>query len=244
MSIRSVKRVVQSRPTLEGAGVQGLPVDVRRQVVLAQRALGELADDGQGVGVLRHPRLVDQPDDLDRLLEPDVLRHVQEGAARPEGALPKTLPGFKVDIYASGLDEPRKMLAAPNGDIFLAETSKGEITVFRGLKDGKPEQKSTFASGLKEPFGIAFYPPGKDPQWVYIGDTDSVKRFAYHNGDLKATGQPQTIVAEIFPGAALPPLFRTVNPDGHKRPALPPAPSSTVPQMCFLQKSWFGAPEC
>src|SRR2546423_6386347 len=99
-------------------------------------------------------------------------------AARPEGAMPKTLPGFKVDIFASGLDEPRKMLAAPNGDIFLAETSKGEITVFRGVKDGKPEQKSTFASGLKEPFGIAFYPPGKDPQWVYIGDTDSVKRFA------------------------------------------------------------------
>jgi glucose/arabinose dehydrogenase len=123
-------------------------------------------------------------------------------ATRPEGAMPKTLPGFKVDIYATGLDEPRKMLAAPNGDIFLAETSKGEITVFRGVKDGKPEQKSTFASGLKEPFGIAFYPPGNDPQWVYIGDTDSVKRFAYHNGDLKATGQAQTIVAEIFPGAA------------------------------------------
>src|SRR5689334_12834940 len=49
--------------------------------------------------------------------------------ARPEGALPRTLPGFKVDIFATGLDEPRKMLAAPNGDIFLAETSKGEITV-------------------------------------------------------------------------------------------------------------------
>ncbi len=121
---------------------------------------------------------------------------------RPADAMPKTLPGFKVDIFASGLDEPRKMLAAPNGDIFLAESSRGEITVFRGVtKDGKPEQKSTFASGLNKPFGIAFYPPGKDPQWVYIGDTDSVKRFAYHNGDLKATGAPQTIIAEIFPGA-------------------------------------------
>src|ERR1700747_55720 len=117
---------------------------------------------------------------------------------RPADAMPKTLPGFKVDIFASGLDEPRKMLAAPNGDIFLAESSKGEITVFRGVKDGKPEQKSTFASGLKQPFGIAFYPPGKDPQWVYIGDTDSVKRFAYRSGDLKASGQAQTLIAEIF----------------------------------------------
>src|SRR5438874_1459882 len=123
-------------------------------------------------------------------------------APRPEGALPKSLPGFKVQLFATGIDEPRKLLTAPNGDIFLAESSKGEIAVFRGVtKEGKPEQQSTFATGLNRPFGIAFYPPGKDPQWVYIGDTDAVLRFPYHNGDVKATGKPQTIVAEIFPGA-------------------------------------------
>ena len=54
-----------------------------------------------------------------------------------------------MNIYATGLDEPRELRAAPNGDIFLAETSKGEITVFRGIgKDGKAEQTSTFATGL------------------------------------------------------------------------------------------------
>jgi glucose/arabinose dehydrogenase len=126
-----------------------------------------------------------------------------EPVQRPQGAMPKTLPGFKVDLFASSLDAPRELRAAPNGDIFAAETSKGTIEVFRGVtKDGKPEQISTFGSGLHEPFGIAFYPPGNNPQWVYIGDTDSIKRFAYHNGDLKASGAPQTIVAEIFPGAA------------------------------------------
>lgn len=123
-------------------------------------------------------------------------------AARPNGAMPKTLPGFTVDLYATGLDEPREMRTAPNGDVFLAESSKGEIEVFRGVtKDGKPETTSTFASGLYRPFGIAFYPPGNNPQWVYIGDTDSVKRFPYHNGDLKASGPAQTIIPEIFPGA-------------------------------------------
>src|SRR6185437_1132872 len=65
----------------------------------------------------------------------------------------------------------------------------------------KPEQTSTFATGLHRPFGIAFYPPGKDPQWVYIGDTDAILKFPYHNGDLKAAGAAQTVVAEIFPGA-------------------------------------------
>lgn len=126
-----------------------------------------------------------------------------EPASRPQGAMPKTLPGFKVDLYATGLDEPRELRTAPNGDVFLAESSKGEIHVFRGVtSDGKPEQQSTFATGLKQPFGIAFYPPGNDPQWVYVGDTDSIKRFPYHNGDLKARGAEQTIVAEIFPGAS------------------------------------------
>ncbi len=121
---------------------------------------------------------------------------------RPDGAIPKTLPGFKVNLFVGGLDEPRELRAAPNGDVFLAESDNGEIKVFRGVsKDGKPEQTETFATGLKQPFGIAFYPPGSNPEWVYVADTDSVKRFPYRSGDLKARGEGQTIVAEIFPGA-------------------------------------------
>jgi len=45
----------------------------------------------------------------------------------------------------------------------------------------------TFASGLRQPFGIALY-PADDPQWVYVGNTDSVVRFPYRSGDLKARG--------------------------------------------------------
>ena len=49
----------------------------------------------------------------------------------------------------------------------------GDIKVFRGITaDGKPQQVETFATGLKQPYGIAFYPPGPDPQWVYIGTID------------------------------------------------------------------------
>ena len=83
---------------------------------------------------------------------------------------------------------------APNGDIFLAESDPGRIRVFRGMtSDGKPEQMQIFASGLKQPYGIAFYPPGPDPQWIYIGNTNEVIRFPYHNGDLKASGASQHV---------------------------------------------------
>jgi glucose/arabinose dehydrogenase len=115
--------------------------------------------------------------------------------ARPENAWPKTLPGFKVELFASGLTNPRIIRIAPNGDIFLAETSAGDIKVFRGMtSDGKPEQVKVFATGLNTPFGIAFYPLGKNPKWVYVANMDSVVRFPYQNGDMTSSGPPQHLL--------------------------------------------------
>jgi glucose/arabinose dehydrogenase len=123
---------------------------------------------------------------------------------RPAGAWPKALPGFKVDLYASGLKNPRLIRTAPNGDIFLAESAPGNIKVLRGIdSNGKAAQLELFACGLKEPFGIAFYPPGPDPQWVYVGNTDSVVRFPYKNGNMKAGGAQQVIVPDLPGGGRL-----------------------------------------
>lgn len=111
---------------------------------------------------------------------------------RPQDAWPKAPAGFRVQLFATGLDNPRLMRTAPNGDVFLAESSAGIIRVFRGITDdGKARQMEVFATGLHEPYGIAFYPPGGNPQWIYIGNTDSVVRFPYQSGDLKARGSAQ-----------------------------------------------------
>jgi glucose/arabinose dehydrogenase len=118
--------------------------------------------------------------------------------SKPDDAWPQTLPGFKVQRYAQDLNEPREIRTAPNGDLFVAESRAGEVLVFRGLtSDGKPQAKEVFATGLHNNFGIAFYPLGNNPQYVYIGNTNSVVRFPYHNGDLKATGPAETVVAEL-----------------------------------------------
>jgi glucose/arabinose dehydrogenase len=115
---------------------------------------------------------------------------------RPDGVLPQVLPGFKVESFATGLDNPRLMRLAPNGDIFLAESSAGKILVFRGIgADGKATKMEVFAGDLKGPFGINFYPSGPNPQWVYVGNTDSVVRFPYKSGDLKASGPAQTLAS-------------------------------------------------
>ena len=115
--------------------------------------------------------------------------------ARPADAWPIAPAGFKVDLFADGFTNPRLMRRAPNGDIFLAETAPGNIKVLRGITaGGKPAQVSLFASGLNIPFGIAFYPLGDNPQWVYVANMDSVVRFPYHNGDLTSAGPPQRLL--------------------------------------------------
>jgi glucose/arabinose dehydrogenase len=131
------------------------------------------------------------------LPKPFATQSAQNGAdvvSRPENAWPVAPAGFKVELFAAGLENPRLLRTAPNGDVFLAESEAGRIRVFRGVtSDGKAEQSAIFASGLKRPYGIAFYPAGPDPQWVYIGNTNEVVRFAYHNGDLKASGGPEHV---------------------------------------------------
>ncbi|MGB8837676.1 MAG: c-type cytochrome, partial [Candidatus Acidiferrales bacterium] len=80
---------------------------------------------------------------------------------RPEGAWPLVPPGFQVQLYATGLGDPRLIRTAPNGDFFVAESRTGDVRVFRGITaDGKPEKSEIFATELKRPFGINFYPPG------------------------------------------------------------------------------------
>lgn len=121
--------------------------------------------------------------------------------ARPSDAWPQAPAGFEVKQYASGLKQPRKIITAPNGDLFVAESSAGRIIVFRGAKpDGTFAQQETFATGLSRPFGLAFYPNGVDPKYLYVGNTASVVRFAYQNGDLKSRGKAETIVPSLPSG--------------------------------------------
>ena len=123
---------------------------------------------------------------------------------RPADAWPKSLPGFTVTQYVTGLQNPRLIRRAPNGDLFVAESEPGRIRVLRGVAaDGKAQTVEVFATGLTQPFGIAFYPPGPSPQYVYVGNTGSVVRFPYRNGDLKARGPAETIVPDIPSGGRL-----------------------------------------
>ena len=160
-----------------------------KQVLKGQAANGDWTTDAPGVR-----RLITPAD----LPPPFATQSVDRGpkmVPRPEGAWPKAPAGFKVEQFITGLNNPRVIATAPNGDIFVAESGPGRVRVLRDAdNDGKPEGNTVFAQNLRQPFGIAFYPPGANPTHVYVANTDAVVRFPYQNGDKEARGALEHIV--------------------------------------------------
>jgi glucose/arabinose dehydrogenase len=139
-------------------------------------------------GALRHYeiKLADLP-------APEVLtgpRNQSKVIPRPEGAELTLPPGFQINVYAEGdFQQPRGLLQAPNGDVFVAESQPNRITVLRDSdNDGKIDERFAFASGLTRPYGMAFW---KD--YLYVGNQNGIVRFKYKPGQTKAEGEPEKI---------------------------------------------------
>jgi len=124
-----------------------------------------------------------------------------------DGKMPIAPAGFTVTKFADGLDHPRWIYVANNGDIFIAESntilkgikklgakisrkiktqhvgeSANRITMFRdNNKDGIPDNRFVFAENLNQPFGMLIL-----GNHFYVGNTDALVQFDYKPGD---TGQ-------------------------------------------------------
>jgi glucose/arabinose dehydrogenase len=103
---------------------------------------------------------------------------------RPANAKLSVAPGFAIGVYASGLDDPRNMILAPNGDVIVAESGGNRISILRG------GNRLTFTTDVNEPFGLAI-----KGDWLYVGNTDSIVRFPYRAGDTKASAAPQRLAS-------------------------------------------------
>ena len=187
----SCSRAKNESSTSQGPAMPG-------ELLTGDAALGDWTTDAPGVR--RKITAADLP-------APFATKSVDNGAnvvARPDGASPRVPDGFKVTEFLGGdLKNPRQIRVAPNGDLFVVESKPNRVRVVRDADgDGKPDAVKTFASGLNQPFGVAFWPPDK-PQYVYVANTGSVVRFAYTEGDMEARGGPETIVPDISAGGQL-----------------------------------------
>src|SRR5215475_12236358 len=93
-------------------------------------------------GIMRKITVQDLPPPSSNVLAINRARVID----RPANAQPRVPPGFKIDLYASGFRDPRFLLTAPNGDIFVVESRINQIKVLRDTKgNDKPEVTETFA---------------------------------------------------------------------------------------------------
>ena len=126
----------------------------------------------------------------------------------PEGKTPVSPAGFKVTLFAEGLDNPRWMYVAPNGDIFVSEAntisdgfaktngetrkrkSNNSILLFRDADhDGIPEIKKVFLTGLNRPFGMLIM-----NNRFYVANTDGILVFPYETGQTEMTSPGKKIL--------------------------------------------------
>jgi glucose/arabinose dehydrogenase len=128
----------------------------------------------------------------------------------PAGTTPAAPTGFTVSLYAKGLNNPRNIYVAPNGDVFVAEAN----TEVKGIKkigadiigisksqnvgkcanrvtllkdpngDGMPDSKTIFLAGLNQPYGMLIL-----GDWFYVANTDGLWRYPYKLGATAVSGK-------------------------------------------------------
>jgi glucose/arabinose dehydrogenase len=121
---------------------------------------------------------------------------------RPPAAALAAPPGFRVTEFTRKVQGPRVLKLAPNGDVFVTETFAGRIKLLRPSADGRRAAAvQVYAEGLTGPSGMAFYPPGPDPHWLYVAETNRIVRYPYRVGALRADADPEVIVPQLYPGS-------------------------------------------
>jgi glucose/arabinose dehydrogenase len=128
-----------------------------------------------------------------------------------DGNTPKAPAGFKVTKFADGFNNPRWMYVTPNGDVLVAESngstnifkkvggavigaskadnlskSANRITLLRANSKGVVILRTTFLTGLNQPFGMLVL-----GNYLYVANTDAILRFPYKRGEtqIKAKGK-------------------------------------------------------
>ncbi|MBS1513250.1 MAG: sorbosone dehydrogenase family protein [Bacteroidetes bacterium] len=138
---------------------------------------------------------------------PDV-RNVSKVTGWPEGKTPVAPDGFTVTKLIDGLDNPRWIYVAPNGDIFIAmantisdgftktasdyvpRKSSNTILLLRDTDgDGVPELKTVFLKGLNRPFGMLILNNA-----FYVGNTDGLWMYPYTEGQTVMTAPGKKIL--------------------------------------------------
>jgi glucose/arabinose dehydrogenase len=106
----------------------------------------------------------------------------------------KLPPGFKIELYASGVTDARQMAWGDKGTLFVGSLFLGNGAVHAVVDEGgKRTVKTVIGKGLRMPSGIAF----RDGA-LYVADIDKI--YKYDNAEANLDNMPQpTIVYDDMP---------------------------------------------
>ncbi|HEY7293657.1 MAG TPA: PQQ-dependent sugar dehydrogenase [Dehalococcoidia bacterium] len=126
------------------------------------------------------------------------------GGAFPGDRTLNLPPGFQASVYALPGGGPRFMALSPDGRVFVALMSRGQVVELAGDGSGSSQ---TVIDGLKAPSSLSFF-----GGYLYVGETNQIARFPYQDGAVD-TSQKQVVVPNLPTGGH---ATRTVDfgPDG------------------------------
>ncbi|MDP6390350.1 MAG: PQQ-dependent sugar dehydrogenase [Alphaproteobacteria bacterium] len=111
---------------------------------------------------------------------------------RKPGQTPVAPAGYKVNLFADGLDFARWLAVAPSGEVFLAEPRRGRVILLVDSNgDGVADRRSEFAGGHDAPHGLAVRLGA-----VYVADLAGVWRYPWRPGQREARDRPTRITPE------------------------------------------------
>lgn len=91
----------------------------------------------------------------------------------------KVPPGFRIELFASGLQDPRFISFGPDGALYVAERGANRIVALVDRnRDGSVDQQTTFAENLQRPHSLAFY----QNAW-FVGVPSGIVRLRDRDGD-------------------------------------------------------------
>ncbi len=110
-----------------------------------------------------------------------VQMQVADGMQFP-GTMVNVPPGFRIELLATGLHDPRFMAFDPAGNLLVAGRGDDAIYRYEAAADGtippSPAPPAPLISGLHAPSNVALYEDG-GTLYLYVGETDRVTRFPY-----------------------------------------------------------------
>lgn len=117
--------------------------------------------------------------------------------------------GFEIRVAAQGLRRVRFLAKSPDGRIFVTDmydrtdNRKGVVYILDGWDPvaGKFGGVIPYLTGLRNPNNLAFYTAPDGAHWLYLGLTDHLVRYRYHEGD-DAPAEPPEVLA-TFPDYGL-----------------------------------------